>query len=800
MREFQQAVRVLKHTPGFVLVATAVLGLGIGANTVIFSVVNGVLLKPLPFAAPQRLVMLSERRPQPEFQHTVVSPGEFLHWTERAQSLEYIAAVGYDSNTLAADGEPERVSVMLTSASFLPMLGIRMSAGRPFTKEEDAPGHADVAVLSHSLWVRRFGSRQDLINQSVMLDNVATTVVGVLPQGFDFFGEPDVIRPIAFAATDSDDVRHHFLDVFARLKPGVDASRARRELDAIQEDLSREFTSIGTDRVNVTPLDREIVGDLRPVLLVLMASVAFVLLLACTNIANLTLARSIARSRELAVRAALGAGRGQLVRQLLAESAVVGLAGGGVGLLLTFWGIDLVKAWSPPGTPRLAQVSLDATVFGFAVLASGAASLICGLVPAIQLSRPGLVEPLKEGSPGAGTSAKHQRARALLVVSQVALALMLLVGAGLMLGTIRKLVGVNPGFDPARVATFELALPEATYTDPDRQAEFFNRFVARLGQLPGVQAAGAVDVLPLSGNNASSGVTIENRPTAGTSERPNADVRIASDGYLSAMNIRLIRGRWFDARDDRTAPPVAIVNETMAARFWPGEDTLGRRFKRGRSDVQSPWITVVGIVSDVRHRGLDADIRQAFYIPLAQDPQPQMAFVVRGAVAPATIERDARRVLHELDPNLAVFGVQSMSAVVAGTFGSRTLLAGLLGGFSLVGLLLAAVGVYGVIAYTVLQRTKEVGIRVALGASRRDVIRMFVGQGLRLVLAGVAAGLIGSLILTRAMAGLLYRLSPGDPSTLVGATVLLVVAAILATLVPARRALRLDPIRALRSE
>jgi putative ABC transport system permease protein len=793
---------MLFKNPGFTAVAVIALALGIGANSAIFSAVNAVLLRPLPYSDPDRLVEVWEHRPLQNRERTVVSPAEFIAWREQAQSFEQIAAINYVLHNLIGGGEPEQVQSLQVSASLFPMLGVKPHLGRAFLEEEDRPDNNRVALISYGLWQRRFAGDPDLVNQQINLDGNKFTVVGIMPKDFHFPPRIDLWEPVAFPPEARNNTGNHFLEIFARIKPGVSINQAQAEMAAIASGIeqARPETSRG-HQVRLVGLHEQIVGDARTGLLVLLAAVAFVLLIACANVANLLLARAAARHKEIVIRAALGASRWRIIRQLLAESLLLSSAGGALGLLLAWWGIDVLIALSPEGTPRLGEIRLDSAVFGFTLLVSLATGVLFGLTPALQSSRPDLNEVLKEGGRGSTDGARRARVRNLLVVFEVALTLVLMVGAGLMLKSFYRLSRVNPGFNASNLLTMEITLPNAKYPKRPQLLAFYDRLIQQVETVPEVQAAAAVDVLPLGGSNSSSTFTIEGQPPAPPGERPNANRRVITSDYFRAMGISVLEGRVFTPSDTEQATPVAIVNETMARRFWPGQDVLGKRFKVGAPDRNNnPWLEIVGVVADIKHESLDEETRQEMYLPITQSPVRGMVVVARTSTDPLDLASVLRNQVLAVDPDQPVGSVASMEQLRSRSLAPRRFSMLLLAIFAGVAVVLAAVGIYGVISYSVAQRTHEIGIRMALGAQTGDVLKQVVGKGMGLVLTGVAIGIGAAVGLTHLISKLLYEVSPTDAATYVVISLALAGVALGACFVPAFRAARVDPLVALKYE
>ncbi|HWS87821.1 MAG TPA: ABC transporter permease [Pyrinomonadaceae bacterium] len=797
LQDMRYAVRRLLKSPGFAAVAVGALALGIGANTAIFSVVNSVLLRPLPYPAPEQLVQLWEARPRQNMPRVEIAPHEFLAWAEQSQSFQRIAATDVAQYNLTGRGEPERVTGALLSAGYLPLLGVTPVQGRAFLEEEDRPGANDVVVLSNELWQTRFNSDPSIAGQTLNLDGVACTIVGVLPRDFRLPQNAALARPIAFNAEDRARPGSHFLNVFGRLKEGVTVAQAEAEMATVAARVEQSLggTNVG-HQVVVVPLHEQIVGGSRTALLVLLGAVALVLLIACANVANLLLARAAARRREVAVRAALGASRWRIVRQLLAESLLLSAAGGALGLLLAVWGVELLVRLDPTGVERAGEVTLDWRVLAFTLGLSLLTGLLFGLAPALQASKADFVEALKEGG-RTGQGLARSRLRSGLVVGEVALTLVLLVGAGLLLKSFSRLLAVDPGLDPRNVLTMDVALPPAKYDEPQRVTAFYERLLQEAAALPGVEAAGAVSVLPLAGDDNSNFVQIEGRAPLPAGQALRAGRRNVSADYFRALGIALKRGRGFAASDARDAQPVLVINEAMARTFFQGEEPVGKRIRTGD---RSPWVEIVGVVGDVRHRGLDVDTRPEMFFPQTQTPSRRMTLVVRAAGDPHALAAPLRERVRSIDQDQPVGNVRTMEEWVSESVASQRFTAALLGVFAAAAAGLAALGLYGVVSYSVAQRTHEIGLRVALGAQPRDVLRLVIGQGMALTLVGVAVGVAAALALTRVISGLLFGVGATDPGVFVAVPLLLAAVALLACYLPARRATKVDPMVALRYE
>jgi len=803
IQDIRYGVRTLLKNPGFTAVAVIALALGIGANTAIFSVVNTVLLKPLPYGDPDRLVYIWANPPRDAQQQNPVSPLDFQDWRSQSRSCVGMAARTARNFNLTSGDSPERVLGEMVTEGYFAVLDVKPLLGRFFTPAEGEVGNDHVVVLGNRLWQRRFGGDSGVVGRTLLLNNIPYTVVGVGPD--DHRASIELWTPLTLA-TESQDRGWHTLTVLGRLKPGVDAAQADAELKTIAAGLGRQYavTNKGWS-ATVVPMQEMIVKDIRGALLILLGAVGFVLLIACANVANLLLARVAARQREIAIRTALGAGRARIMRQLLTESVVLGLAGGAIGTLLALWGTDLLSKLSMAGLPRTTEIAVDGPVLLFALGASVLTGIVFGLLPALQASRPNLTQPLKEGARALAGGIGGRRVRNLLVLSEVALALLLLIGAGLLIRSFATLQQIDTGFDPSDVLTVQMALSESKYQSPETQAGALDGILTRIKNLPGVQSAAITSALPLAQAGGSNLLfTVEGRPIPAPTDAPSAWLRLCSPDYFTVMKIPVVKGRAFSESERIGQPLVAMVNETMARRMWPGEDPVGKRLTIGVPVDMPPdsieWFSVVGVVGDVRHSALTSEPGMELYVSSRQNPPLSMSLVVRTAGDPLSLGSSIRREVSAVDRDLPLFQMQTMESVVAGSLARPRFYMLLLGIFAGVALLLAAIGIYGVIAQTVSQRTHEIGIRMALGAQRRDVLLMVVRQGMALAGAGVAVGLICAFVLTRLMESLLYGVSATDPLTFIAVAAGLVCVALVACWIPARRATRVDPMTALRYE
>ena len=804
LNDLKHGARLLLRAPGFTAVAVAALAIGIGANTAIFSVVNAVLLRPLPYSAPAELAMLWEHNITRNRTTNPVSPGNFIHWREMQQSFVDIAAVGGGSGntlktTITSAGDPEELVLQLVSASFFPLLGVQPVIGRTFTPEEDRPA-SRVAVISDRLWKRRFKGDRSVLNTPMIADGNAYTVVGVMPPSFFHLDKSvDVWMPMGFAAA-SRTPRGRWITGLGRLKPGVTFEQAQADMKRVHTELTSRFPAFNTGwTANVVPLEEQMTGAVRPALLMLLAAVAFVLLIACANVANLLLARATTRQRELAVRAALGAGRGRLMRQMMAESLLLAVAGAAAGLIIAAWAVRVLRVVAAEQVPvqRLDTVSIDGTVLAFTAAATLISAVFFGLIPALTSAGANLHETLKEGG-RTGTASRGARTRSVFVVVQVAIALMLLVGAGLLVRSFTRLLAVDPGFDASQTVTMRIALPGSRYREPVNRAQFYQRLFERIDALPGLKSAGAISFLPLTGLGAATDFEIVGRPKPPLGESSVCDVRVIAHDYFAGMGMPLVKGRIFTRDGVEDAKNRIVINETMAKQFWPNEDPIGKRIVVGWFDPREDEI--IGVVGDTRHASLETEPRATIFWPHPRFPYNVMALTLKATGDPQALVRGAVSAVRGIDPQLAVSDIRTMEEVLALSVAERRLVMVLLAIFAGAALLLASVGIYGVIAYSVTQRTQEIGIRMALGAAHRDVLRMIVGQALTMTLSGIALGAIGGLLVTRLMKGLLFDVKPSDPVTFITVAGILTAVSLLASYLPGRRATRVDPVIALRAE
>ena len=796
-------VRMLLKNPGFTIIAVIALALGIGANSAIFSVVNTVLLRPLPFKEPDRLVMVWEDATKHGYPRDTPAPANYVDWRDQNQVFEGMAAIADRSFNLTGIGEPERIDGWRVSASLFPLLGVEPQLGRSFLPEEDQAGGGRVVIMSQGLWQRRFGSDPTIIGKAVTLNGESYAVVGVMPQNFQFPSrEGDLWVPIAFDSKEAGNRGGHFLKVLARMKPGVTLQQAQTEMKAIAARLQQQYPDSNTDLgAAVVPLHEQFVGDIKPALLILLGAVGFVLLIACANVANLLLARAAVRQKEITIRVALGASRSRLIRQFLTESILLAALGGVIGLLLSLWGINLLKAFIPENISQAKAITIDGRVLFFTLAVSLLTGLIFGLAPATQASKFNLNETLKEGGRDSAAGSRGNRIRGLLVIAEVAVSLILLIGAGLLINSFLRLRNVDPGFRAENLLTMKIVLPELKYPDRARRSAFYTELVRRIEALPGVKSAAVTTNLPLYSQGNSIGISIEGRPDPAPGQEQIVVTRIISPHYFQTMGITLLQGRQFNEQDKADTPIALVISEAMARKYWPGEDPIGKRVKPGSSASSNPWFTIVGVAKDVRQFELNADPKPQMYLPYTQAG----FFAPRDLVVstngdPLSLASAVRKTVWEIDKDQPVSNISTMENVLSESIARQRFSMLLLGIFAALALALATVGIYGVMSYSVAQRTREIGIRMALGAQRSDVLKLVVGQGLKLVMIGVLIGLVIALVLTRVMSSLLFGVSATDPLTFTIISLVLISVAVLASYIPARRATRVDPMVALRYE
>ncbi len=793
--DMRYGARMLLKKPGFTLIAVITLALGIGANTAIFSVVNAVLLRPLPYAEPERLVWAWGNF-RGGTNRASVNPLDFLDYRAGNQSFEHLGAFFTQGGfvTLTGSGEPERLRGGVVTANYFDVLGVKPMLGQSFAAEHEQAGRGQVAILSYGLWQRRFGGDPSLIGKPLTFNGQSFTVLGVMPADFQPPQPAEGWVPMPIHNLTSDR-KAHFIRPIGRLKPGVTLAAAQAEMDGIARRLEETYPEDKDWSLRLVPLQEHMVGNIEQSLWTLLGAVGFVLLIACANVANLMLARAASRYREIAVRAAMGASRRRIVRQLLTESLLLSLAGGVLGVLLGVWTVDWLVSISAGNIPAWARVGIDARVLGFTLAATMLTGLLFGLAPALQASKPNLVETLKEGGRGAGEGKGHKRVRGLWVVSEIALAVVLLVGAGLLVRSFIRLQQINPGFDAENVFTLRLDLPEARYRQPEQVENFYDQLQQQLAALPGVEAVGIVSELPMSGQMNDFRFHVEGIPRD-PDNVVTADYRRVNQDYFRAMKIPLLRGRQFTGQEVRTSSQVAVISEELAKQFFPNEDPLGKRLL---IDVGKDLpFEIIGVAGDVRHRGLAGNVYQMMYSPSLRRAATNL--VIRTAAAPLNLAAEVRKVVQAVDKDLPISVLRPMEELVGNSIAQQRMNTFLLSALAALALVLAMVGIYGVMSYSVAQRTHEIGIRMALGARAGDVLRLVVKQGMTLALLGVVIGLLASFALTRLMTSLLHGLSATDPLTFAGVAVALIGVALVACYVPARRAAKVDPLVALRYE
>jgi putative ABC transport system permease protein len=821
LSEIKVALRGLAKSPGFTMIAIATLALAIGANSAVFSLINALLVRPLPYQQPSRIALIWEQFKTQGLERIPCSPPEFLDLEKEFQSGTGLAAFTYQTFNVGGGDVPERISGAVVSPELFPLLGVEPIKGRTFAREEQGQGQDDMIVISERLWKRRFNSDPTLIGKSLLLNGGSYTVIGIMPAKFEFpiplFGiqgnqfaeRVDIWKPTAFTPAQLQNRGNRSYGLITRLRPGVSTTTAQAELDTIIShwiQTYRDNYNGGGFGAKIYPLHDQVVGQMRTGLAILLGSVVFVLLIACANLATMLLARASARERELAIRIALGAGRWRLLRQMLTESVLLALAGAALGIFLSMWGLELLKQIGARTIPRLAEVNIDLGVLIVTAFVAVGTGILFGLIPAFATTKPELTEALKEGGRSSTPGARRNQVRNSLVVAEIALALVLLVGAGLLLKSYARVQNIDPGFDRSNVLTAEIDLPAPKY--PQRGSDnyshgaamvnFWNEALRRVRQLPGVEAAAGTVVLPLSGSNTDSSFAIEGRATDGKEPTPDEELRAITPDYFQVLRTPLLRGRFFTESDNVDAPPVVIINQALAKKYWPNEDALGKRITF--SDPRKPnpkWLTIVGIVRSIRHRGLDVDPAPEYYLPYPLDAERSMVLAVRSTQDPRSLSSAIRREIQSIDPDQPLANVRTLENVTADSVAPRRMSMVLLGAFAGIALLLASVGIYGVISYLVVQRTHEIGVRMALGAQRSDVLRLVVGHAARLVGIGSVIGLVLAFLSTRTLSALLYNVGAFDAATFIFVTIALAVVALLASYIPALRATRADPMIAL---
>ena len=821
LNDIKLALRGFAKTRGFTAIAVATLALAIGANSAVFSLINALLVRPLPYQEPSRIALIWEQFKTQGLERIPCSPPEFLDLQKEFQSGTGLAAFNYQTFNIGGGDVPERISGAVVSPSLFPLLGVESIKGRTFAREEEGIGHDDVIVISERLWKRRFNADPMLVGKTLLLNGRNYTVIGIMPAKFEFpiplygvqgnqFAERvDIWKPIAFTSEELKQRGSRSYGLITRLRPGVSLTQAQAELDKIISNWVQTYKDNyggGGFGAKIYALHDQVIGQMRAGLGILLGAVVFVLLIACANLATMLLARASARERELAIRVALGAGRWRLLRQMLTESVLLAAAGAAIGIFLSVWGLELLKEIGARTIPRLAEVDVDLVVLIVTAVVAVGTGILFGLIPAFASAKPELTEVLKEGGRSSTTGARRNQVRNSLVVAEIALALVLLVGAGLLLKSYARVQNIDPGFDRRNILTAELDLSETKY--PQRGSDnynhgaamtnFWNEALRRVQQLPGIEAAGLTVVLPLSGSNTDSSFAIEGRELRPNEPGPDEELRIVTADYFRVLRTPLLRGRFFSKGDNVDAPGVAIINDALAKKYWLNEDALGKRITF--SDTRKPdvkWLTIVGIVRSIRHRGLDVDPAPEYYLPLAQRPQSSMILAVRSVQDSRGLASAIRREIQSIDPDQPIANVRTLENVTADSVAPRRMSMVLLGAFAGIALLLAGVGIYGVISYLVVQRTHEIGVRMALGAQRSDVLRLVVGHAAKLVGIGTLIGLLLALFSTRTLSALLYNVGAFDAGIFIFVTIALAAIAVLASYIPALRATRADPMIAL---
>jgi putative ABC transport system permease protein len=820
LSDIKLALRGLAKTRGFTAIAVATLALAIGANSAVFSLINALLVRPLPYQQPSRIALIWEQFKTQGLDRIPVSPPEYLDLEKEFRSGTGLAAFTYEMFNLGGGDVPERITGAQVTPSLFPLLGVEPIKGRTFAREEQGEGHDNLVVISERLWKRRFNSDPTLVGRSLLLNGRSYTVIGIMPTRFEFpipmFGvqgnqfaeRVDMWKPVAFTPKELQDRGNRGYGLITRLRPDVSLAKAQSEIDRIIANWIQNYPDNykgGGFGARLYPLHDQIVGGMRSGLAILLGAVIFVLLIASANLATMLLARASAHERDLAIRIALGAGRWQLLRQILTESVLLALMGAAGGIVLSFWGLEFLKQIGARTIPRLAEVNIDLVVLSVTAIVSLGTGILFGLVPALASAKPELTEALKEGGRSSTAGAHRNRMRNSLIVAEIALALVLLVGAGLLLKSYARVQSIDPGFDRRDVLTAELVLPATKYPQPGTanynhgaaMMNFWSEALRCVRQLPGVEAAAFTIVLPLSGSNTDSSFAIEGRPNEANVPTPDEELRVITPDYFHVLKTPLLRGRFFTEADNADAPGVVIINDALAKKYWADQDALGKRIALDDPRKNPKWLAIVGIVRSIRHQSLDLDPKPEFYLPLAQSPYRNMVLTVRSGQDPRSLTPAIRREIQSIDPDQPIANVRTLEAVTADSVAPRRMSMVLLGAFAGIALLLASVGIYGVISYLVVQRTHEIGVRMALGAQRRDVLRLVVGHAARLVGIGSVIGLILAFISMRTLSALLYQVGTFDAATFVFVTLALAAVALFASYVPAIRATRADPMVAL---
>ena len=821
LSEIKVALRGLAKSPGFTAIAIATLALAIGANSAVFSLINALLVRPLPYQEPSRIALIWEQFATQGLDRIPCSPPEFLDLKKEFKSGTDLAAFNYAAFNLGGGDVPERITGAVVTPSLFPLLGIEPIKGRTFAREEEGIGHDDVIVISERLWNRRFNSDPMLVGKTLLLNGRSYTVIGIMPANFEFpipiFGlqgnvfadRVDIWKPVAFTKNEMEQRGGRSYGMITRLRPGVSLTQSQAELDKIIANWVQTYKDNyggGGFGAKIYGLHDQVVGGMRTGLAILFGAVVFVLLIACANLATMLLARASARERELAIRVALGAGRWRLLRQMLTESVLLAVAGAALGIFLSVWGLDLLKKIGARTIPRLAEVNVDLWVLVVTAIVAVGTGILFGLIPAFASAKPELTEALKEGGRSSTTGARRNQVRNALVVAEIALALVLLVGAGLLLKSYARVQNIDPGFDRKNILTAELYLPSQKYpgsASPNYNngaaiTNFWNEALRRVQQLPGVEATALTVVLPLSGSNTDSSFAIEGREMRPNEPGPDEEIRTISPDYFRVLKTPLLRGRFLTEADNADAPGAVIINEALAKKYWPNEDALGKRITFDNPRKPNPkWVTVIGIVRSIRHRALDLDPAPEYYLGLAQNPEREMVLTVRSTQDPRSLASAVRREIQSIDPDQPIANIRTLENVTAESVAPRRMSMVLLGAFAGIALLLASVGIYGVISYLVVQRTHEIGVRMALGAQRGDVLRLVVGHAAKLVGIGTIIGLVLAVFSTRTLSSFLYTVGAFDLATFLVVTIALGAVALLASYIPALRATRADPMIAL---
>jgi putative ABC transport system permease protein len=819
LQDIRYCYRAAVKSPGFTLVALLTLALGIGANSSIFSIVNAVLLRPLPYKDAQQLVTISNDFTGLGTRHLGVSAPEFLDYREQSQVFENVVAVNPGMSNLTGVDQPERVESLMVSPSYFLMLGVEPELGRCFRPDDERPGIGEITVISYNMWQRRFGGDLSVIGKTLRLDDDLFTVVGVLPRAFqppsiESATEIDLWVPAGFREkpfpTPSRTDRQLLHYTIARLKQGVSLKQGQAEMDAIASRLQREYPDQYQEtagwKIALTPLQDEVVGNVGPSLLILLGAVGFVLLIACANVASLTLVRATARRKEVAIRMALGATRARLMRQFFTETVLLSMVGGALGLLLAFYGVKILVGLSPVSIPRLGEIGADGRVVFFTLLTSIFAGVIFGLAPAFAVSKADLNETIKEGGRGGIADPRGNRMRRLLIAFELALAFVLLIGAGLLIRSFWQMQKVAPGFDPRNVLTMGMWLPypnnpeAGKYFLPAQRIAFYEQALRRAESLPTVQSAGLVSIIPLNGEKEDRLFTVEGQDVRSPDDLAHAEARVVSSNYFQTLGITLLTGRHFTEQDDAKSPRVAIVNETLARRFWPDDSPLGKRIKFGPQQSPAPWLSIVGVIHDIKSMGLDAATPSEIYLPYFQFPLQSAYLVVKSPSSVSSMAELLQSEVRKVDADQPIYNARSLEEIMSIATGPRRFSMMLLTIFAVAALALAAIGIYGVVSYSVSHRTQEIGIRMAMGAQHRQVINLIVAQAMALVIGGLAVGFSAALILTRFLADFLFGIKPFDPLTFIIISAVLMAVALVASYIPARRAARVDPVVALRCE